>query len=246
MLMKIRSPFTFIQAEGHHLRQCTLVISSHLCSQSKLFLSVVLIKAFFFKETLNMACETTEMIHCKEFWLGEANINELNSLLTFSLKWSQSLHHHEALCLTALAMWRSLKFLLFLKASSLQDSVTLLCKVVPAAAGHRDIGLRKVKPLWILVPLQLVASVMCTGNSQCESFFHVSYHYHLSSYKTFYLHINMIAYAYKEKSRPLHMLLFKYIKIFWLRDLHLHFNLIWDKICLLLLGGCKKYLMFPW
>lgn len=83
MLMKIRSPFTFIQAEGHPLRQCTLVISSHFCSQSKLFLLVVLIKEFFSKETLNMACENVKMIHCKEFWLCEVNSNEFNSVLPF-------------------------------------------------------------------------------------------------------------------------------------------------------------------
>ena len=75
--MKIRSPFTFIQAEGHLLRQCMLVILSHLYSQSKLFLTFVLIKTFFSKEMLNMVYGTAKMIHCKEFCLCEVNVNEL-------------------------------------------------------------------------------------------------------------------------------------------------------------------------
>lgn len=89
MLMKIRSPFTFIQAEGHPLRQCMLVILSHLYSQSKLFLPFVLIKTFFSKEVLNVAYGSAKMIHCEELCLSEVNINEPKQCnLTFSLKLS--------------------------------------------------------------------------------------------------------------------------------------------------------------
>lgn len=85
--MKIRSPFTFTQAEGHPLRQCMLVILSHLYSQSKLFLPFVLIKSFFPKEILSVVSVTAKMIHCKEFCLSEVNINKFKQCnLTFSLK----------------------------------------------------------------------------------------------------------------------------------------------------------------
>lgn len=89
MLMKIRSPFTFIQAEGRPLRQCMLVILSHSYSQSKLFLPFVLIKTFFFKEVLKVVYGSAKMIHCKELCLSEVNINEPKQCnLTFSLKLS--------------------------------------------------------------------------------------------------------------------------------------------------------------